>query len=888
MKKILAILMILVVQQSFAQREANVWHFGAGVGLDFNSCEPQPAYSEIRSSEGCTSIADGAGQLQFYTEGSTIWNRNHEIMLNGDGLLGHRSATQAAMIIKRPGNSNEYYVFTVDEIGKTNGLMYSFVDMNGDGGLGAVISKNNPLVTPIVEKLHAVRHANGSDVWVSVHGLDNNNFYSFLVTASGVDPVPVTSAVGPVISGTELATIGAMKFSPNGSKLAICNYEHGVGLLDFDTNTGLFSNPITVTPRLYSYGVEFSQSSNLLYMSTSYLDIDNKLLQYDLRAPIIEESEVVLLDLSDRGGIGSLQLGPDQKLYVSIVGRDYLSVINKPDGPGLTCNFVENGLELFGGEAKAGLPLFLSPIFHDEMIVEDTCFGDLTNFRISKNVDAITWDFGDPDSGVNNTSTEIEPLHVFSAPGTYTVTTNIPANCGPTPTITMEVEVSGTQASYSVQLVQCDDDSDGFSFFNLNEADEKLAPDTETKFWYYRTKEDAERRENGIIQPNQYENITPYSDSVWVSIPNSTGCYQVIEVELVVSANAVFDSSPPLVFDLCDDAIDDGITTFDLSSSESAIAELFPGQAIDISYFRNLEHALAETNVISEISSYENIGYPFTQDIYVRVDDRSTNDCLGIGSPIQLIVKQQPRFDVITEIDLCLADTPTVTLSAFNAEDSYSYEWTDINGQVISTEMEVTIDAGGPYALTATSGNGCSSFPIIVDVIEYSPIDLSLDMISITDGRNSTNTILIDETKIGIGEYQYALDDESGAYQESPFFDNVATGVHTLFVREKNSCSPGSLEISVIGFPKFFTPNNDAKNDTWNLLGLSEGYSLNSKVSIFDRYGNLIKQISPSSIGWDGTLDGRKSIQSDYWFRAELVDQHGDKRILSGHFSLIR
>lgn len=93
---------------------------------------------------------------------------------------------------------------------------------------------------------------------------------------------------------------------------------------------------------------------------------------------------------------------------------------------------------------------------------------------------------------------------------------------------------------------------------------------------------------------------------------------------------------------------------------------------------------------------------------------------------------------------------------------------------------------------------------------------------------------------------------------------------------------------AVIGFPKFFTPNNDNYNDTWNLQGLSNDFNPNSKVSIFDRYGNFIKQLNPGSTGWDGTFKGKHLIASDYWFKAELFNQEGNRRIVSGHFSLIR
>lgn len=886
MKKHFVIFLVIFAQFSFAQRESNIWHFGAGAGLDFNSCEPVSIFSEIVSTEGCTSISNDLGELQFYTEGTKVWNRNHEIMANGTSLLGHRSATQAAMIIKRPGSLTEYYIFTVDEIGKANGLMYSTIDMNGDGGLGEVTSKNTALIAPIVEKIHAVRHTNGEDVWVSVHGSENSNFYSFLVTAAGVESVPVTSTVGQVITGTELATIGGMKFSHDGKKLAIANYEHGVSLFDFDASNGLFSNPIEVTSRKHSYGVEFSKSNNLLYVSTAFLDEDNRLIQYNLQAPSIPASETVLLDLLFRGRFGSLQMGPDHKIYVSIAERDYLSVIERPDRRGIACNLVENAFELSSGTAKGGLPLLLSPIFHDEMIVEETCLGDLTNFRLSKNVDAITWDFGDPDSGVNNTSTEIEPLHVFSAPGTYMITTNIPANCGPTLTITKEITITGVQTTTSIQLVQCDDNSDGFSFFNLNEANEQLSSN-DNLLLYYKTEDEALRRVNPILRSSAYENDIAFTDSVWASVENNTGCFQVVEVDLIVSANDVFNSIPAINFELCDDAVDDGITNFDISGAKDAIEALFPEQNIKIRYFRNLDDALAETDAISDLTSYENIGYPFTQDIFVRVDDKTTNDCLGIGNFILLTVIEQPQFELDTEVDFCKADMQTLSLGITSAKEEYSYEWRDATGNVISTSIDALVTEGGLYSVVATSSNGCTSFPIVVDVIEYDQIGLTLEMIRVDDGLQN-NTITIDESQLGQGIYEYILDDEFGLYQEVPFFQNVSTGPHIIYVREQNSCSPSAIEVSVLGFPKFFTPNNDLKNDTWNLLGLSNSFSPNSSISIFDRYGNLINQLNVQSKGWDGTFNGKNAVQSDYWFKGELINQKGQVRIISGHFSLIR
>jgi gliding motility-associated-like protein len=890
MKKLIALIFIFLVQVGYTQREANVWHFGDGAGLDFNSCEPEVVYSQMDSTEGCTSIANSTGELQFYTEGTTLWNRNHQLMSNGTGLLGHRSATQSAMIIKHPGNFNEYYVFTIDNIGGSNCLMYSIVDIDGDGGLGVVTSKNTPLIAPVVEKIHAVRHANGNDVWVSVHGYENNNFYSFLVNSTGVSAVPVTSSVGEVITNDDVdtTTIGAMKFSPNGQKLAICNYEHGVSLFNFNTSNGIFNNPVEVTDRLHTYGVEFSKSNNFLYVTTTYLNIDNKLLQYNLGASVIQDSETILSDLSDLGGFGSLQLAPNGKLYVSVFGRDYLSVVNEPDRLGVTCGFVEDGFYLGGGTAKSGLPIFLFPIFQKEMIVEETCYGDATNFYITNNNEAIIWDFGDPASGANNTSTETEPLHVFSAPGIYTITTNISAICGSTVNISREIEVFGQSSLSSIQLAQCDDNSDGFSYFNLNEADNELSQNfNNSTFQYYRTETEALSRVHSISPSSSYENVVAYSDSVWASVEVNDGCYGVVEVELLVSGSTIFETFQTIVFENCDDDQNDGVTFFDMTSAESVIEGLFFGQDVDIKFYRNIEDALSETDVISDMSMYENVNYPYYQDIYVRVDNELNNDCLVIGKPITLTVKAQPQFQLASTGVLCLSEGSSLTVGAYNPDDIYAYEWKDSNGNVISSNIDATISNSDIYTLIATSDTGCESFPKQIEVTVYEDIEITRDMILIRDGFNN-NTITIIEAQLGIEDYEYALDDAFGVYQDSPFFENVVAGIHTLYVREMNSCTPSSLEISIIGFPKFFTPNNDTHNDTWNLKGLGSEYHTRSKIFIYNRYGKLLKQMDSQGDGWNGRFNGKDLAKSDYWFKAELINLEGEMRILTGHFSLIR
>ena len=154
-----------------AQNNADIWYFGDYAGIDFRSGAPVAlTNSAMFQHEGCASISDNFGNLLFYTNGMEIWNANHTLMPNGTGLMGDVSAAQSGVIVPKPGDLNIYYVFTVDAEISTNGLRYSEVDMALDGGLGDVTgTKNVFLAQPSEEKVTAVLHANGYDIWVMTH-----------------------------------------------------------------------------------------------------------------------------------------------------------------------------------------------------------------------------------------------------------------------------------------------------------------------------------------------------------------------------------------------------------------------------------------------------------------------------------------------------------------------------------------------------------------------------------------------------------------------------------------------------------------------------------------------------------------------------------------------
>lgn len=357
-----------------AQKEANIWYFGENAGLDFTSGAPVYLLnSAMNKDEGCSSVSNPSGNLLFYTDGIHVWNKNHQQMPNGFGLAGHESSTQSALIVPKPGSSTLYYIFTSDAFFYANGLRYSVVDLSLQGGLGDVTIKNTLLHTPSTEKVTAVKHTNGTDIWVISHGGNSNLFHAYLVTASGVS-APVSTGIGSMhsgggVSGT-LNAIGSMKVSPDGSRLALAIYNLSlVELFDFSTSTGLVSNPVSF-PAIYTnvYGIEFSSDISKLFFTS-----DTTVYQANLNAG----SASAIVNSTQAAGninwgpfgpgtnyLGALQLGPDGRIYGTSFFSEYLFVIQNPNAPGIECGFVEQGVWLGGKHCYGGLPGFVQSYFN--------------------------------------------------------------------------------------------------------------------------------------------------------------------------------------------------------------------------------------------------------------------------------------------------------------------------------------------------------------------------------------------------------------------------------------------------------------------------------------------------------------------------------------------
>lgn len=346
-------------------KRTNVWHFGKDNGIDFNTVPPTPLNNGVVNSvESSASICDTNGSLLFYTDNTRIRNKNHQIIQNGTGIYVSQSCTQGSLIVPLPENDSIFYLFTVVREG---GLFYSVINSKGNNGNGEVTQKNRLLMSPVSEKLTAVKHANGKDFWVFVHGAYNNSFYGFLFTDQGIKPCPIITNTGSIFnSSTE---VGAMKFSNNTKCLAVATYGAGkVELFDFNNQTGAISNLKILDSIYFSYGLEFSSNNRFLYVS----EVNFKLLQFDISLGSINQirnSKYVVHSSSVPYVLEGLQIGTDKRIYVSAPNHDSISVINYPDSQGLACGFSFLGFPLLK-TSDYGLPNFVTSYFNRDSLLD--------------------------------------------------------------------------------------------------------------------------------------------------------------------------------------------------------------------------------------------------------------------------------------------------------------------------------------------------------------------------------------------------------------------------------------------------------------------------------------------------------------------------------------
>ncbi|MEP0381841.1 MAG: T9SS type B sorting domain-containing protein, partial [Nonlabens ulvanivorans] len=349
---------------------------------------------------------------------------------------------------------------------------------------------------------------------------------------------------------------------------------------------------------------------------------------------------------------------------------------------------------------------------------------------------------------------------------------------------------------------------------------------------------------------------------------DTTGCFTTATVTLSVSASDAQDTT----LSTCDDdGIEDGFSEFDLTTASSNVLVNAPAN-VTLNYYLTLNDALTEQNVLP-------IAYTNTtannQTIFARAESPDGN-CFGI-SEVELIVNPLPVIELTELYDYCGNNPQALVIDSgliTGSTTDYTYSWS--TGE---TTESISVTNGGDYTVTVSNSDGCSRQRLVTVIISEPATINSIEVVNA--GTNESGSATINVT--GLGDYEYCISlDEP--FQDSPIFDNIAPGFYTAYVRDRNGCGTTTQDFSIVGYPRYFTPNNDGFHDYWQLIGVSVVFEPNSEIYIFDRYGKLLKQLSPQGPGWDGNYNGTPLPSSDYWFKATLMDG----TTFSSHFTLKR
>ena len=362
---------------------------------------------------------------------------------------------------------------------------------------------------------------------------------------------------------------------------------------------------------------------------------------------------------------------------------------------------------------------------------------------------------------------------------------------------------------------------------------------------------------------------------IYAPSPFSPTCYDESSFLVTIVDTPIAYAVPSSMTTLCDeDGTNDGLTTFDLSQFNATILGPQITPEFAIKYYANQIDAVTETNAIFTTN---------LKTVYVKVSNTLTSNCFDLKTITINILKvpiPEPKGGIV-----CYDSKTNILLNSYVIPSglfpkTHTFKWFDATGKIIGTSNTYEAKLPGVYTLVATSTlTGCTSFPISVEVFASEAAEISY---SVSEDFSENQILTIDAKGHG-GDYEYQLD--SGDFQDSPIFQYVSSGSHIVTVRDKNGCGNSKLEILVVNYPKYFTPNGDGVNDTWNITSLKE--RTNPIISIYDRYGKVLTVIEPKGQGWDGNYFGQNMPSTDYWF-AVTYEEDGVKKEFRSHFAMKR
>ncbi|MFT4785482.1 MAG: gliding motility-associated-like protein [Cyclobacteriaceae bacterium] len=867
-----------VTEYGVSTNLANQWYFGDRAGLDFNTVDglPPPPRALVDdnmmfSNEGCATMSNSDGNLLFYTNGDTVWNRSHEVMISldtgrGQFLGGDDRASQGALILPFMDDQTLYYVFSAQQVYGTGtfDLRYAVIDMKKDSAKGAIIAKDLILSNAVIEKVTASSFEISS--WLVAHEFGNNNFKSHLIDAEGIQSA-VHSPMGEVLVAQqpEEAT-GYMKFNVGVSRFVnLIPGRNEFEIFDFDNFLGRFSNPRLIesgeTDNLY--GVEFSGGANKLYLTTS-----SKLMQYDLDS-LGTETEIVDITnskfdgYSTTGTLGAIQRGPNGVLYIAVNDAQSIPFIASPNDDDAAAAFNQAGVSLIDRTSKLGLPNFTqstgSPPTPPGLQFINACLGQETQFFATgtSDIDEYFWTFDSTATFLRDIGEQVTTT--YGADSLHIVELNITNRCNLDTVLIDTVEVFNIpeQPIFPDETNLCAADSLQIELWFEDRGD--------LSFEWYTVGNDLAG--NTVYFPLDTSRILTIDDQLIPAGQNRQIAGLILTDQGCRSDTVTFNSANTQPF--LDLGLNQQVCQFEtISNIDANVSGVTFQWWINDSPVANLDSARFQpvnTNNTGDVEYVVRIREPFFQ-------------CTNTDTLVVTIQEAPSGFGTTVSPSFCGGDDAEIAFDISTA-GAFLYELT---GDTIIDQGALT----GPGTSAAYTGlnrgiynlalqnivSGCTNnLPIIVDddvPFELSAtnlpdcqedVDLQLtisgtqlpDFVSILIANSAGDTIFSElDTTVPIEIYP-GLDD--GLYyvtvrdRETGCIQADSVLIRPLFA-ETEDCKPQ------IFAPNAFSPNGNGQNETFFVY--PNPFIDKFEIFIYSRWGELVYYSDQKDFQWDGYFNG--------------------------------
>jgi gliding motility-associated-like protein len=899
-----------------AQLEADNWIYSIHKYVNFNKATQPVALNHPPGNpplgNGTTTYSNSNGQLLFYSDGAGFHNRDFNLspatnpLVTTNGLPGsllqgsYGNFCQTVLAVPYPKHDSLFILFHIYYAINTDNnyrpaLLYSIINMNADSGRGDVdrVRRNIPLFgsdTNVLFKLTAILHCNKKDIWVIGHLANSDKYFSLLVTENGISNSPVYSSGNYINAPLGIDSLlhpnldGAVKVSPFGNKIAAAfkglNY---IETADFSTQTGVISGikKIVAAPppadTVYSQGgrkvygpkgVEFSPTGNRLYVASTYdvngsEGIRNTSFIYQFDASLPTESQIqnsrYFIDSIYHFTGGAIQLANNGKVYVNV--QDNLCEIANPENLGAACNYSRFTVLAGGQAATFGLPIFLQSYLRYPIIATGNCQFQNISFNIQNlvGISSVSWNFGDPASGINNTSNSFTPTHIYTTQGIYQVKAVLQnANgCG-ADTIIKVINAGPFKVFLGNDTTICQGDTlqlhmkilYASNLWSNNSIDTVIKITQPGKYWVKVNLGECSASDTIDITFRNLPQFTLGSDTVICNNSSVKLFPNIIypNVNYLWNTNA---TATAITTSLAGDywlKITDNIGC-KFNDTIKVNYKTLPNYTLGKDTAICEKDTMLLNATVSGATSYIwNTGATmstikaYTQDIYWC--DVNKEGCIYRDSLI-LTVKPLPIVSLGNDVTLC--EDQTLLLDATNT--NATYQWQD------NTNTPTYLVTAADNYFVAVTKAGC----IAKDTISIT-YNLKPKFTLGADSRLCLGSSLILDPKINGVNYLW----QDGT--TTPTYTVTQPGQYSLTAT--NNCGPATDYITIgdgvcnLYVPNSFTPNGDTKNDFFKA-----GYGDNVteyRLQVFNRYGQIVFSTTDKNKGWDGTYKGTAQPYGSY------------------------